>query len=155
MGRLLRHALVGFVAALTATVLIPLGATSANAASLWNCTFLGSESVCTRITSAPGGVWVLDRAANKGVKMANGTSVVLGFWWTDTSGLCGINGDSFVWQVVWYDGAGRQHYGVIGDYYLATGSYENWKNFSSAVGGRLGDRGHGPGRGPCTVFPNG
>jgi hypothetical protein len=56
------------------------------------------------------------------VTLYNGNSVYLGGWYIDQSGLCGINGDPYVWQIWWNSPTSAAHWAVIGDWYLATGS---------------------------------
>ncbi|WP_053203743.1 hypothetical protein [Jiangella muralis] len=127
------------------------------AASLWHCRIpyanppYYTDEVCTRITSAPAsGVRVLDRTTGQNVTLYNGNSVFLNWWWVDSSGQCGINGDPYVWQIWWADRSGRRHHGYIGDWYLATGGVGTWKPFPRPGGGTLDDIGGvGSWTGPC------
>lgn len=97
---------------------------------------------------------MLDQVSSDIYTLHNGNSIVLHCRHKDTSGLCGVGGDPYVWVV------GRQnagyHYAYIGDYYLNTGSVSNWNNYPD-LGGHLGDEDHyaGPGSGTCDVFPFG
>lgn len=151
------YALLGMLAA--AGSLLAFGAAPAQAANLYTCyTSLdpGRARACTTITSAPaGGVEVYDRTQGQNVRLYNGNSVVLETWHIDSSGLCGVHGDKFVWTVQWLNGSGG-HFAVIGDYYLATGSESNWKSFHDGYG-PLGDNSrHGmDGSTTCDRFPSG
>ncbi|HEX6470882.1 MAG TPA: hypothetical protein VF069_17415 [Streptosporangiaceae bacterium] len=125
---------------------------------LWHCTPFDPlyDYACTTIIDAPAtGVQVLDR--NTGVirSLHNGDSVALVAWAKDSSGKCGIHGDSYVWKIAWVAGQ-VDRMAFIGDYYLNTGSVDNW-NFYPDYWGTLGDNDHyiGTGHGTCDVFPSG
>ncbi|MEU8820824.1 hypothetical protein [Actinoplanes sp. NPDC048796] len=81
----------------------------------------------------------------------NGNSVALFWWYTDSSGLCGVHGNPYVWMIAWQnDGF---HWAFIGDYYVKTGEEWHWKNFTNFQGGTLGnDNYQGAGSGTCDVF---
>ena len=103
------------------------------------------------MTSAPtSGVRVLDRSTQSIVTWHNGTSVVLWEWATDKDTYCGVNGDSYVWEVLWYAG-GTVHRGVLGDWWLATGSYSDWSVFTDYAGELKYDNA-GSSSGTCDVF---
>jgi hypothetical protein len=90
-------------ATLLAIVLTPSPA-GAVGAGLWHCSPFGDGQTyaCTTITSAPsGGVQVLDRISGQIYTLRNGNSIALEVWWTDTSGRCGVGGNSYVWVVGW------------------------------------------------------
>ena len=155
---MLRRSFYGLLGVLAVAVsLLAFGVTPAQAANLYLCdTNLDPHRprACTTITSAPaGGVEVYDRYQGRNVRLYNGYSVVLESWREDTSGLCGVHNDPYVWMVGWIDGNGR-HYAVIGDYYVATGPDEYWRAFQDFYG-PLGDQSRSgpPGSGTCNVFP--
>lgn len=113
----------------------------------------GRTYACTTVTSAPSsGVQVYDYANGVVVTLHNGDSVVLWNWATDASGLCGINGDSYVWRIGWEAG-GLDHAAYIGDYCLNTGSVANWNDHQDSRG-NLGNEAHylGVGAGACNNF---
>lgn len=118
-------------------------ATPASAATLFPCDPYGTpySYLCTRVTSAPAsGVQVYDRARGHVDTLHNGDSVVLLAWNLDDYGLCGINGDPYVWKVGWVS-RGVTHWGMIGDYYLSTGSYATWSAARDSFG-RLDNTAH-------------
>ncbi|WP_157574549.1 hypothetical protein [Jiangella muralis] len=126
------------------------------AANLWNCRFPSTafpfyiDHVCTTVTSAPAsGVRVLDRSNGSTVTFYNGTSVYLQNWYLDSSGLCGVNGDPYVWAVGWMDSGGNRHSAYIGDWYLSTGSASYWASYRHPQGGTLNDRYAGSWSGAC------
>ncbi|WP_157574553.1 hypothetical protein [Jiangella muralis] len=126
------------------------------AANLWTCRLPSTsppfyfEEVCTTITSAPAsGVRVLDRSTGRNVTLYNGNSVFLGAWFVDNAGLCGVNGDPYVWRIWWMDGSGGQHHAYIGDWYLSTGSASYWASYPHPRGGTLNDRYGGNWHGYC------
>lgn len=133
----------------------------AGATNLWRCSpFPGDimlDYVCTTVRAAPStGIHVLDRATGYVVTWYNGTSVVLSKWAWDNGSSCGVNGDHYVWKVAWYSG-GRSHWGVLGDWWLDTGSASEWSDWTDSRG-RLGDQYAGSGSGACNSFtptPNG
>jgi len=118
--------------------LVVLGsATPASAATLYQCDPYGTaySFACTRVTSAPSsGVAVKDRASGRTFRLYNGNSVVLLGWGVDPYGLCGVNGDPYVWRIGWVDSAGYHRHAMIGDYYLATGTYSTWRLYSDSFG---------------------
>ncbi|WP_053203741.1 hypothetical protein [Jiangella muralis] len=126
------------------------------AANLWNCRVPSLsypyyiDEVCTTITGAPAsGVRVLDRSTGSTVTLYNGNSVFLGAWFVDSSGLCGVNGDPYVWSVWWVDSSSRYHFAYIGDWYLSTGSASYWASYRDPQGGTLNDRYRGSWSGYC------
>jgi hypothetical protein len=132
----------------------PAGAVGAG---LWQCSPFGDGQTyaCTTITSAPsGGVQVLDRISGRIYTLHNGNSIALQWWWTDTSGRCGVGGNSYVWVIGWQNQG--YHYAFIGDHYLNTGSVSNWNDYTDSRG-NLGNNAHyaGIGSGTCDIFPNG
>jgi hypothetical protein len=78
-------------------------------------------------------VQVKDRYSGYIYTLYNGDSVVLASFNVDEYGLCGVNGDRTVWKVGWVSG-GRTHLAVIGDYYLATGSFSTWRYATDSWG---------------------
>lgn len=113
----------------------------------------GYTYVCTTVTGAPAtGVHVLDRTTGTVVTWYNGTSVALHVWAVDTGSQCGVNGDHYVWGVLW-QASGFQHFGVLGDWWLNTGSVSDWNGVTDSWG-HLGDANHddGSGSGTCNVF---
>lgn len=128
------------VAAATAAALalatVVVQAPAAAAATLFPCDPYGTpySYLCTRITGAPAsGVQVYDRNLGHVDTLYNGDSVVLLAWNIDDYGLCGIDGDPYVWKVGWVSG-GYRHWGMIGDYYLATGSFSTWRAARDSFG---------------------
>ena len=122
-------------------------ASPAPAATLYHCDpgATGYTYACTTITGAPAsGVQVLDRDHDSVWTLRNGNSVVLLGWGVDQYGRCGINGDAYVWHIGWYAN-GSFHSGMIGDYYLATGSAATWGAFTDSFG-RLDNDAHYAGR---------
>jgi hypothetical protein len=130
-------------------------AVSAVGSGLWHCSPFGDNFTyaCTTITSAPaGGVQVLDRVSNRIYTLYNGNSIALWAWYKDTSGRCGVGGNSYVWWILWQNQG--YHYAYIGDHYLNTGPVSNWNDFTDTWG-NLGNDLHyfGTGSGTCDVFP--
>ncbi|WP_069109396.1 hypothetical protein [Jiangella alba] len=126
------------------------------AANLWNCRFSINfppyyyDEVCTTITSAPAsGVRVLDRGTGREVTLYNGNSVYVTNWYLDSSGLCGINGDRYVWRIGWQKPSGGFGTAYIGDWYLSTGSASTWAAYPHPRGGTLNDRYGGTWHGYC------
>lgn len=153
MNRIVRRIsyLVGLL--LTAALIVPAAAEATP--NLYHCSPLGDgyAYACTTVTGAPStGIRVLDRSTGTVVTWYNGTSVVLWSWAVDTGSSCGVNGDHYVWAVEWY-GSGSVHWGVLGDWWLATGSVSNWNSFTDDRG-HLGDANHddGSGSGTCDKF---
>lgn len=112
---------------------------------------------CTRITSAPAsGVQVRDHLTNRTKTLYNGDTVYLHTWSRDRTGLCGVNGNSYVWYIGWVDPGGA-HGAFIGDHYLATGGVDHWYWFRTKPGGSqvLGDLDQGWGGGACNIYPYG
>jgi len=134
-------------------------ATAEATANLWHCSpFPGDDGIyaCTTITGAPStGIHVLDRSNGTTVTWYNGTSVALWEWAVDAGSSCGVNGDHYVWDVWWYAG-GTRHGGVLGDWWLATGSVSDWNGFTDSWG-HLGDVLHdaGSSSGTCNYFSPG
>ena len=138
-----------------ALVAVPTAANATPGAGLWPCDPYGDglTYACTTIKSAPSsGVQVYDHVNGEVITLYNGNSIVLWAWATDTSGLCGINGDSYVWNIEWVNGS-NYHSAYIGDYYLNTGSVANWNDYED-YRGNLGNYEHyvGVGSGPCNNF---
>ncbi len=135
--KVLRHVLLAI--ALSACVMTGFTfatATPASAATLFPCDPYNSPYtyLCTRITSAPAhGVQVKDRNSGYIYTLHNGDSVVLASYNVDDYGLCAINGDPFVWKIGWVS-QGRRHLAVIGDWYLATGSFATWRKATDSWG---------------------
>jgi len=132
----------------------PAGAVGAG---LWQCSPFGDGQTyaCTTITSAPSaGVQVLDRVSGRIYTLHNGNSIALLSWWKDTSGRCGVGGNSYVWVVGWQNQG--YHYAFIGDHYLNTGPVSNWNDYTDSRG-NLGNNAHyaGIGSGTCDIFPYG
>lgn len=130
-------------------------ATAEASANLWHCSPFGDgyTYACTTITSAPtSGVHVLDRSTNSVVTWHNGTTVALLVWATDLGSSCGVNGDHYVWAVGWY-ASGTSHWGVLGDWWLSTGSVSDWNGYTDSWG-NLGNAAHdrGSGSGTCDQF---
>ncbi|SEF18142.1 hypothetical protein [Jiangella alba] len=150
----LRRRVAGVVAAAACAVTsLVVAAGPADAASLWHCQGTTTTETCTRVTSAPAsGVRVYDRITGRTYTLYNGDSVYIRYWYRDTSGLCGVNGDPYVWQAYWTSADGQQHRVMIGDYYLATGPESYWRDFRSPYGGTLGSWYGGTGSGTCNVF---
>ncbi|WP_157574551.1 hypothetical protein [Jiangella muralis] len=126
------------------------------AANLWNCRFYLNynpyyiDEVCTTITSAPAsGVRVLNRITGQNVTLYNGTSVFVTNWYLDSSGLCGVNGDPYVWRIGWQTSSGAFHHAYIGDWYLSTGSSSSWASYPHPQGGTLNGRYGGSWSGAC------
>lgn len=114
--------------------------------------------VCTQITGAPAsGVQVLDNTSNRITTLYNGDTVYLNHWSRDRTGLCGVNGDSYVWNIGWISTSGGFRSAFIGDYYLATGSVDTWYWFrvDPRYDQVLGDYDQGWGGGTCDVYPHG
>jgi hypothetical protein len=131
---------------------VPGGADAA-ATGLWHCPLDGDgyTYACTTIKKAPsGGVRVLDRVTGQVYTLHNGNSVALDRWYTDTSGRCGVHGNSYVWSIIWSNN--ERHQAFIGDYYLNTGTVSNWSTFSDSWG-PLGEQYGGRGSGTCDIFP--
>jgi hypothetical protein len=127
---------------------------SAEATTTWHCSPFGTvyQYVCTTIRGATNGVHVLDRSTGNVVTWQNGTSVALLQWAVDPGGSCGVNGDVYVWKVGWFSG-GTTHWGVLGDWYLDTGAWSDWR-FEYDSWGYLETSPHyaGSGSGTCNVF---
>ncbi|MFF3869599.1 hypothetical protein [Micromonospora sp. NPDC001898] len=131
----------------------PASIVEAAAAGLWHCSPFNDihTYACTTIKNAPaGGVQVLDRNNNTIYRLYNGDSITLKVWFTDTIGLCGVNGNPYVWAIEWANNG--RHEAYIGDYYLNTGTYSNWSTFTDSWG-TLGSQGAGSGSGYCNTFP--
>ncbi|MEO6501090.1 MAG: hypothetical protein ABIQ09_04180 [Jatrophihabitantaceae bacterium] len=138
---------------LTAALITP--ATAEASANLYHCSPLGNgyTYACTTITNAPStGVRVWDRTTGTVVTWYNGTSVALYGWATDTGSSCGVNGDHYVWGVQWY-ASGFIHFGVLGDWWVATGAVSDWNGYTDSWG-TLGNSAHnnGSGSGTCNTF---
>lgn len=150
--RKLASAAVSMVLAVVAVLFI---VTPASAATLYPCAprdAVGYSGVCTRIANAPSsGVRVYDRTWGRVVTLSNGNSVHLRYWSIDTSGRCGVHGDSYVWSIYWSAGGGG-HHAYIGDWYLATGTSAQWASYPDAWGGILNDQYEGKGSGTCDVY---
>ena len=143
--------LVGLL--LTAALIAP--ATAEASSNLYHCSPFGDgyTYACTTITNAPAtGIRVLDRTTGTTVTWYNGTSVALYAWAVDLGSSCGVNGDHYVWGVEWY-ASGFTHFGVLGDWWLATGAVSNWNGFTDSWG-NLGNSNHddGSGSGTCNNF---
>lgn len=150
--RLRRRAAGVIAAAACAATSLVVAAGPAGAASLWHCQGTTTET-CTTVTSAPAsGVRVYDRITGRTYTLYNGNSVYIRYWYRDTSGRCGVNGDPYVWQAYWTSADGQQHRVMIGDYYLATGPESYWKDFRTPYGSSLGAWYGGTGTGTCDVF---
>jgi hypothetical protein len=139
---------------LLAAALISPAAAEASA-NLWHCSPFGDgyTYACTTVTGAPStGVHVLDRTTGTVVTWYNGTSVALWEWAVDTGSSCGVNGDHYVWDV-WWSAGGAWHWGVLGDWWLATGSVSDWNGYTDSWG-NLGNATHdaGSGSGTCDKF---
>jgi hypothetical protein len=132
-------AALGFAVMLTA-VMVTTAASQAN--ELWHCSPDPQSTAiraCTRIKNAPtSGVQVRDHQFGEITTLYNGNSVQLGNWAWDTSGLCGIHGDPYVWGIDWFrptgNGGFRKHSATIGDWYLATGTVPQWNWFTDYKG---------------------
>lgn len=151
--RVVRFPIVA-LAAVLAIMMMPSVA-GAIGVGLWHCSPLGDgvEYTCTTIKAAPsGGVQVYDYYDGEIYTLFNGNSVVIHYWHLDQSGLCGVNGNPYVWVIGWQNGG--VHLAYIGDYYLNTGQVSNWNDYPDR-GGHLGDNDHyaGPGSGTCDNFP--
>lgn len=146
--------LVGLL--LTAALIAP--ATAEASANLYHCSPFGDgyTYACTTITGASSsGIHVYDRTAGTTVTWYNGTNVALYGWAVDTGSSCGVNGDHYVWGVQWY-ASGYRHFGVLGDWWLATGTVSNWNGYTDSWG-NLGGYSHdnGAGSGTCNNFTPG
>ena len=143
--------LLGLV--LAAALISP--ATAEASTNLWHCSpFAGGDTwACTTVQGAPStGIQVLDRTTKTVVTWYNGTSVALWEWAIDTGSSCGVNGDHYVWDVWWMAG-GQEHWGVLGDWWLATGSYADWSNYTDRWGSLSNDTHYaGTGSGTCNYF---
>lgn len=133
------------------------GSANAIGYGLWHCTPWAPlyDYACTTIINAPAsGVQVLDHNSGIIYSLHNGDNIALVAWAKDSSGKCGIHGDSYVWKIAWV--AETDHWAYIGDYYLNTGSVDNWNSYPD-YWGPLGDNAHylGTGHGTCNVFPDG
>lgn len=152
MNRLVRR--IGYLVVLLLTVTLITPATAEASANLYHCSPFGGDTyACTTITGAPSsGIHVLDRQTGTVVTWTNGTSVALWQWAVDTGSSCGVNGDQYVWAVRWYSG-GSKHWGVLGDWWLATGAVSDWNGYTDHWG-NLGNAAHdaGSGSGTCDRF---
>jgi len=139
---------------LTAALIAPATA-EASTNNLSHCSPFGDgyTYACTSVTGAPStGIHVLDRTTGTVVTWYNGTTVALWAWAVDTGSSCGVNGDQYVWGVEWY-ASGFTHFGVLGDWWLATGAVSDWNGYTDSRG-HLGDSNHddGSGSGTCNTF---
>lgn len=140
---------------LLAAALISPATAQASSVNLWHCSPFGDGYTypCTTIQNTPSsGVHVLDRSTGTIVTWHDGTSVVLFEWAIDDGTSCGVNNDNYVWLVYWYSG-GSTHWGVLGDWWLATGVWSDWSGYTDSWG-TLGNSAHyrGHGQGACTYF---
>ncbi|MEO6501577.1 MAG: hypothetical protein ABIQ09_06665 [Jatrophihabitantaceae bacterium] len=138
---------------LTAALITPT--TAGASPNLYHCSPFGDgyTYACTTIRNAPtSGIRVLDRTTGNVVTWYNGTTVALYHWAVDTGSSCGVNGDHYVWAVKWY-ASGYTHWGVLGDWWLATGSVSDWNGYTDSWG-NLGNYAHddGSGSGTCDKF---
>src|SRR3954468_24275395 len=148
---------LAFLVSVLLTVALISPAT-ARASNLWGCYPFGGGDiafryVCTRVRGAPStGIHVLDRSNGAVVTWYNGTSVALEKWAWDLGTSCGVNGDNYVWAVGWYAG-GTDRWGVLGDWWLDTGSSSEWGNWGDTWGA-LSNGYHyaGNGSGTCNNF---
>lgn len=157
MTRLVRR--IAVLLGLLLAVALAVPTTAEASANLYHCSPFGDgwTYACTTITGAPSsGIHVLDRNTHTVVTWYNGTNVALRGWATDTGSSCGVNGDQYVWGVRWTDASGFIHFGVLGDWWLATGAVSDWNGYFDSWG-TLGNYRHanGSGSGTCDVFDPG